>query len=228
MNHPFWIILFYELKRRMARRSSALTAAAAFALPLILIVVIAGPFDIDVDQRLRLTGALIITFELVALFAFAGSIFGQLRAGERLYYRLSPLPLWGLFLLQAAVFYCGFILPIALALPLVAFFWALPSGALPVLVVVTLIGGLSLSLIAAMIGALTAQSHTRFGTALLTGLPLSIPVVIFSLAALDHHHSGEPYMSDILFLISLALFEGVVCAFLGQTALKNLTEQNKQ
>lgn len=116
------------------------------------------------------------------------------------------IPLWQLVAVKCACAWLRFVLPLLLALPLIAVMLHIPMDKLPVTALQIATGSLALLLIAAIGAALTlAQNHATFLRYLIV-VPLYIPVLIIGVTASADHFIGLPATGHLALLGAFTLF----------------------
>ena len=116
------------------------------------------------------------------------------------------IALWQLVIIKIAAAWLRFVLPLLLALPLVAVMLHIPAARLPMTAALLAIGSLALLLIAAIGAALTlAQSQATFLRYLIV-IPLYLPVLIIGVTASADHFMGLPIHGHAALLAAFTLF----------------------
>ena len=210
------------------RRDLALAARAGgggeLALVFFLTMVILVPFALGPDLNLlsRIGPAILWLGALLSTLIGLDRLFqGDEEDGSLELMRASPLPL------ELAVFAKGLAhwlatgLPLALAAPLLGLLVALPAEAILPLVASLLIGTPALSFIGASAAALTAS--LRRGGLILPVIvaPLTVPVLIFGVSAVDAARGGPlPAGTPLLILGAITLCAIVVGCVAAAAALR--------
>lgn len=116
------------------------------------------------------------------------------------------IALWQLVAVKVAAAWLRFILPLLLALPLIAVMLHIPLSKLPLIAAQLALGSLALLLIAAIGAALTlTQSQATFLRYLIV-IPLYLPVLIIGVTASADHLIGLPSHGHIALLGAFTLF----------------------
>lgn len=116
------------------------------------------------------------------------------------------IPLWQLVAVKIAAAWLRFVLPLLLALPLIAIMLHLPFARLPLTAALLAIGSLALLLIAGIGAALTlGQTQATFLRYLIV-IPLYLPVLIIGVTASADHFMGLPVHGHTALLAAFALF----------------------
>ncbi|HEV7339502.1 MULTISPECIES: heme exporter protein CcmB [Bosea] len=210
------------------RRDLALAARAGgggeLALVFFLTVVVLIPFALGPDLNLlsRIGPAILWLGALLSTLIGLDRLFqADEEDGSLELMRASPLPL------ELAVFAKGLAhwlttgLPLALAAPLLGLLVALPADAILPLVASLVIGTPALSFIGASAAALTAS--LRRGGLILPVIvaPLTVPVLIFGVSAVDAARGGPlPAGTPLLILGAITLSAIVVGSIAAAAALR--------
>ncbi|MEM8916926.1 MAG: heme exporter protein CcmB, partial [Pseudomonadota bacterium] len=133
--------------------------------------------------------------------------------------RLTGLPLELIVLAKTIAHWLLTGLPLAVASPLIALLFGLPTGLMGVLVVSLLVGMPTVSLIGSIAAALTVGSRRAGALISVLVLPLCVPVIIFALSASQAWVWGETLRPHLLllgacFVAALALAPLVAAASL--------------
>lgn len=189
----------------------AVTAVAPFAL---------GP---DLPLLARLGPALLWIATLLALLLGLERLFqADAEDGTLDQLRLGEAPLELVVLTKAAAHWTAAALPLLVATPLAGILLNLDFRALSLTILTLLIGTPALALIGA-IGAAVAVSLRRAGVLIaILVLPLSIPVVIFGVAAIEAGIAGRPVGPALALLGALTLVAAVVSPIAAAAALREV------
>ncbi len=121
---------------------------------------------------------------------------------------LAPVPLAWLLAVRVAVHWATTALPLVLATPLLAELMYLPRELLPVLLVSLALGTPLLSLLGAVVAALTVGIRRSGMLLALLALPLFLPVLVFGAGSVMAAAQGLPWTGALLLLgagLALAL-----------------------
>jgi heme exporter protein B len=133
---------------------------------------------------------------------------------------LSPAPLALLLAIRVAVHWATTALPVLLLAPLLAEMLQLPKGLLGVLMASLLLGTPLLSLIGAVVAALTVGLG-RSGILLpLLALPLYVPVLVFGAGSVAAAAEGLPYAGALLLLAGALVLALVLAPLASAAALR--------
>jgi len=124
---------------------------------------------------------------------------------------LAPVPLAWLVLVRTLAHWLSTALPILLAAPLLAEFLYLPYSQLPILLISLLLGTPLLSLIGAVVAALTVGMRRAGILLALLALPLYVPVLVFGAGSITAAAQGVDPTGGLL-LLAAGLVTAVVLA----------------
>lgn len=137
---------------------------------------------------------------------------------------LSPVPLWVIVLAKTLAHWLTTGVPLILAAPVLAILFALPLDAVPVLLLALVLGTPSLSLIGAA-GAALAQGARRGGVLVpLIALPLTVPVLIFGVAAVEAAVAGLSPRAHLLLLGAIVCVTAALIPWAASAALRQSLE----
>ena len=189
----------------------AVTAVAPFAL---------GP---DLGLLARIGPALLWIATLLALLLGLERLFqSDAEDGTLDQLRLSDVPLELLVLTKAAAHWTSAAFPLLVATPLAAILLNLDQKALGLTLMSFLVGTPALALIGA-IGAAVAVSLRRAGILIaVLVLPLSVPVVIFGVAAVEAGMAGRAVGPPLALLGAVTLVSAVVAPIAAAAALREV------
>ena len=188
-----------------------------------LAVAAVAPFALGPDLPLlaRLGPALLWIAALLALLLGLERLFQQdFEDGTLDQLRLAETPLGLVVLAKAAAHWTAAALPLVVATPLAGILFNLPGSRLLVTLASLAIGTPALALIGA-VGAAVAVSLRRAGVLIaVLVLPLSIPVVIFGVAAVEAADAGRPVGPALAILAAITLVSAVVAPVAASAALR--------
>lgn len=210
------------------RRDLALAARAGgggeLALVFFLTLVVLVPFALGPDLNLlsRIGPAILWLGALLSTLIGLDRLFqGDEEDGSLELMRASPLPLELTVLAKGLAHWLATGLPLALAAPLLGLLVALPAEAILPLIASLLVGTPALSFIGASAAALTAS--LRRGGLILPVIvaPLTVPVLIFGVSAVDAARDGPlPAGTPLLILAAITLAAMVVGCIAAAAALR--------
>jgi len=162
-------------------------------------------------------GVIWIAVLLAGLMSLDTLFRGDLEDGSLEQFLLAPQPLSVLVLAKVVVHWCSTALPLLLATPLLAQMIYLPDALLPALFGSLLLGSPLLSLLGAVVVALTVGLRRSGMLLALLALPLYLPVLIFGAGSVIAAAAGLPYAGAWL-LLGAALVLALVLAPLAAAA----------
>ncbi len=133
---------------------------------------------------------------------------------------LAPVPLPIVIASKVVVHWLSTALPVLLITPLLAQLVFLPDGLLPVLMLSLCIGTLLMSLIGAMVAALTLGIRRSGMLLALMALPMYVPVLVFGAGSVWSASQGLPWMGAIWLLCAGLVLLLVVAPWAAATALR--------
>lgn len=190
------------------RRGDALQPAL-FAL--LVVVLFALALGAEPAALARAAPAVLwLSVLLAGLLALDTLFRGDAEDGSLDQWLLAPVPLAWLVLVRTAMHWATSALPLLLATPLLAEMMHLPSRELPVLMLSLALGTPVLSLLGAVVAALTVGMRRAGILVALLALPLYVPVLVFGAGAVAADAQGLDAVGALLLLgaglvLSLAL-----------------------
>ena len=156
---------------------------------------------------------------LAGLLALDSLFRGDAEDGSLEQWMLAPVPLWWLVLVRTAMHWATTALPVIVAVPLLGELLHLPRAQLPVLMASLLLGTPILSLLGAVVAALTVGMRRAGILVALLALPLYVPVLVFGAGAVAASAQGLDAVGALLLLgaglvLSLVLGPPVAAAAL--------------
>lgn len=145
---------------------------------------------------------------LAGLLALDTLFRGDAEDGSLEQWMLAPVPLWWLVLVRTLMHWVTTALPVIVAVPLLGELLHLPHAQLPVLLISLLLGTPILSLLGAVIAALTVGMRRAGILIALLALPLYVPVLVFGAGAVAADAQGLDAVGALLLLgagLALAL-----------------------
>lgn len=175
------------------------------ALPLLyaLIVTTLFPFALGPDNALlqRIAGGVVLVTVLLAMLLALDAMFrGDIEDGSLEQLVLAPQPLALLLGMKILAHWLTTALPLIVLAPLLAGMLHLPAAVMPVLLLALLLATPLLSLLGAVLVALTAGTRRSGMLLALMLLPLCVPVVIFAAGAVAAAQQGLPWSAPIAWL----------------------------
>ena len=184
---------------------------AAQPLLFALMVVALCPLALGADpvQLARIApGVLWVAVLLAGLLTLDSLYRSDVEDGSLEQMLLAPVPLAWLLAVRVAVHWVTTALPLVLVTPLLAQLLYLPGELLPVLMVSLALGTPLLSLLGAVVAALTVGIRRSGMLLALLALPLFLPVLVFGAGSVMAAAQGLPWLGALLLLgagLALAL-----------------------
>ena len=183
------------------------------AMPVLyaLIVTTLFPFALGPENALlqRIAGgAVLVTVLLAMLLALDGMFRSDIEDGSLEQLVLAPQPLALMLGMKILAHWLTTALPLIVIAPMLASMLQLPAAVIPVLLLALALATPMLSLLGAVLVALTAGTRRSGMLLALMLLPLCVPVVIFAAGALAAAQQGLPWIAPIAWLgsaLALAL-----------------------
>ena len=197
-------LVLRDLRLLWRRRGDALQPAL-FAL--LVVVLFALGMGTDKAQLARAAGAVLWLAALLAGLLSLDTLFrGDAEDGSLEQWMLSPVPLAWLVLVRTAMHWATTALPLLLAAPLLGELLYLPRAQLPVLVASLALGTPLLSLLGAVVAALTVGMRRSGILLALLALPLYVPVLVLGAGSVAAASQGlDPAGAMLLLGAGLAL-----------------------
>ncbi|GGA76817.1 heme exporter protein B [Arenimonas soli] len=186
------------------------------AQPMLFAVMVVALFPLalgaDPQQLARIApGVLWVAVLLAGLLALDSLYRGDLEDGSLEQMLLAPVPLAWLIAVRVAVHWVTTALPLVLLTPVLAQLLYLPEELLPVLLVSLLLGTPLLSLLGAVVAALTVGIRRSGMLLALLALPLFLPVLVFGAGSVMAAAQGLPWVGALL-LMAAGLVLAIVLA----------------
>ncbi|MHC1479878.1 heme exporter protein CcmB [Frateuria aurantia] len=175
------------------------------ALPVLYAVIVTTLFpfalgpDIALLQRIA-SGVVLVTVLLAMLLALDAMFRSDIEDGSLEQLVLAPQPLAMLLGIKILAHWITAALPLIVIAPVLASALHLPNAVIPVLVAALLLSTPLLSLLGAVLVALTAGTRRSGMLLALMLLPLCVPVVIFAAGAVSAAQQGLPYAAPLAWL----------------------------
>lgn len=175
------------------------------AMPVLYALIVATlfPFALGPEEALlqRIAGGVILVTVLLAMLLALDAMFrGDIEDGSLEQLLLAPQPLALMLAIRIFAHWVTTALPLIIISPLLAGMLHLPTPVTGVLVVALLLATPLLSLIGAILVALTAGTRRSGMLLALMLLPLCVPVVIFAAGAVAAAQQGLPWVAPIAWL----------------------------
>lgn len=208
-------LLARDLRLLWRRRGDALQPAL-FAL--LVVVLFALGLGGEPQALAKVAPAVLWLAVLLAGLLALDSLFrGDAEDGSLEQWMLSPVPLAWLVAVRTAVHWATTALPLLLATPLLGELLYLPRAQLPVLLASLALGTPLLSLLGAVVAALTVGMRRSGVLVALLALPLYVPVLVFGAGSVAAAAQGLDPVGALL-LLAAGLAVAVVLAPLAAAA----------
>ncbi|HTH69092.1 MAG TPA: heme exporter protein CcmB [Rhodanobacter sp.] len=186
------------------------------AMPVLyaLIVTMLFPFALGPEDTLlqRIAGGVVLVTVLLAMLLALDAMFASdIEDGSLEQLVLAPQPLALMLGMKILAHWITTALPLIVIAPLMAAMLHLPGAVIPVLLLALLLATPLLSLLGAVLVALTAGTRRSGMLLALMLLPLCVPAVIFAAGALAAAQQGLPWLAPVSWL-GAALVLAVVLA----------------
>ncbi|EIL88507.1 heme exporter protein CcmB [Rhodanobacter fulvus Jip2] len=186
------------------------------AMPVLyaLIVTMLFPFALGPEDTLlqRIAGGVVLVTVLLAMLLALDAMFASdIEDGSLEQLVLAPQPLALMLGMKILAHWVTIALPLIVISPLMAALLHLPASVIPVLLLALLLATPLLSLLGAVLVALTVGTRRSGMLLALMLLPLCVPAVIFAAGAVAAAQQGLPWLAPISWLAA-ALVLAVVLA----------------
>lgn len=218
MGAAFAALCARDLRLLWRRRGDA-------AQPVLFALLVIMLFPLALGARPELLGQIAagiiwVAVLLAGMLALDTLFRSDLEDGSLEQFLLAAQPLWLLVLAKVLVHWLTTALPVLLAVPLLAQLLYLPSDLLPVLLGSLLLGSPLLSLLGAVVVALTVGMRRSGMLLALLALPLYVPVLIFGAGSVAAAATGLPYVGAWLMLGAGLALASVLAPLAAATALR--------
>ncbi|MDI1253205.1 heme exporter protein CcmB [Thermomonas sp.] len=206
-----------DLRLLWQRRGDAMQPALFALLTVVLFALALGG---DARTLAPVAAAVLWVAVLLAGLLALDSLFrSDAEDGSLEQWMLAPVPLWWLVLVRTVMHWLTTALPVIVATPLLCELLHLPRAQLPMLMASLLLGTPILSLLGAVVAALTVGMRRAGILIALLALPLYVPVLVFGAGAVSASAQGLDASAALLYLgaglvISLVLAPPVTAAAL--------------
>ncbi len=208
-------LLVRDLRLMWRRRGDALQPALFALLVVVLFALSLGGSPKLLAQVAG--GVLWLAVLLAGLLALDTLFRGDAEDGSLEQWILAPVPLAWLVTVRVFSHWLTTALPLILVTPLLAELMQLPHGQLPVLMASLLLGTPLLSLLGAVVAALTVGMRRAGILLALLALPLYVPVLVFGAGSVAASAQGLP-VDGALLLLAAGLVIATVLAPLAAAA----------
>jgi heme exporter protein B len=204
-----------DLRLLWRRRGDALQPAM-FAVLVVVLFALALGGESQVLARVA-SAVLWLSVLLAGLLALDGLFRSDAEDGSLEQWMLAPVPLPWLVFIRTAMHWLTTALPLLVATPLLAELLQLPRAQLPVLLASLALGTPILSLVGAVIAALTVGMKRSGILVALLALPLYVPVLVFGAGSVAAAAQGLDAQGALL-LLAAGLVAGLLLAPLAAAA----------
>ena len=209
--------------RREARLALRQSADSVMVVAFFIIAVVLFPFGVGPEPNILARigpGVIWVAALLAAMLSMERMFQADYEDGALELLVLAPVPLELTVLAKVCVHWLTTGLPLMVATPLLAIMMNVPLDALPVILLTLALGTPILSLIGA-IGAALVLGARRGGVLLsLLVLPLTIPVLIFAVGAIEADLSGLAVKAHLMLLGGLLLAAAALTPWASAAALR--------
>lgn len=223
MNRPHPIHACKAMLRRDLtvawRRRSDIAMPVLYAL----IVTMLFPFALGPEDTLlqRIAGGIVLVTILLAMLLTLDAMFSSdIEDGSLEQLVLSPQPLELLLGMKILAHWLSTALPLIVITPLLAAMLHLPVAVIPVLLLALLLVTPLISLLGAVLVALTAGTRRSGMLLALMLLPLCVPAVIFAAGAVAAAQQGLPWLAPIAWLAASLVLAVVLAPLACAAALR--------
>ncbi|MGH8086275.1 MAG: heme exporter protein CcmB [Lysobacter sp.] len=208
-------LMLRDLRLLWRRRGDAFQPAL-FAL--LVVVLFALALGGEADTLAKVAGAVLWLAVLLAGLLALDTLFrGDAEDGSLEQWMLAPVPLGWLVAVRTFMHWATTALPLLLATPFLAELMHLPRGQLPVLMASLALGTPLLSLLGAVVAALTVGMRRSGILVALLALPLYVPVLVFGAGSVAASAQGLDPVGALL-LLAAGLVVALVLAPLAAAA----------
>ncbi len=195
------------------------------AMPVLyaVIVTVLFPFALGPDLALlqRIAGGVVLVTVLLAMLLALDAMFASdIEDGSLEQLLLAPQPPALLLGMKILAHWLTTALPLIVIAPVLAGMLHLPTAAMPALVLALLFATPLLSLLGAVLVALTAGTRRSGMLLALMLLPLCVPVVIFAAGAVAAAQQGLPWLAPIAWLAAAFILTVVLAPLACAAALR--------
>ena len=193
--------------------------------PLLFAVMVVALFPLALGGQAQLLariapGVLWVALLLAGLLNLDALFRGDLEDGSLEQMMLSPVPLAWLVALRVLAHWCVSALPLLLLAPVLGEFLHLPRGLLAPLLLSLALGTPLLSLLGAVVAALTVGIRRSGMLLAVLALPLYVPVLVFGAGAVAAAAQGLPWVGAIYLLAAGLALCLVLAPLAAATALR--------
>ncbi|MCR6662157.1 MAG: heme exporter protein CcmB [Luteimonas sp.] len=207
-----------DLRLLWRKRGDALQPAL-FAVLIVVLFALALGNEGDTLAAVA-PGVLWVAVLLSGLLSLDNLFRGDAEDGSLEQWMLAPVPLSWLVLVRTLTHWATTALPLVLATPLLAELLGLPRELLPVLLATLLLGTPLLSLVGAIVAALTIGMRRSGVLLALLALPLYVPILVFGAGSIAQASMGLDPLGGILYLAAGLVLGLVLAPVAAATAIR--------
>lgn len=207
-----------DLRLLWRKRGDALQPAL-FAVLIVVLFALALGNEGDTLAAVA-PGVLWVAVLLSGLLSLDNLFRGDAEDGSLEQWMLAPVPLAWLVLVRTLTHWATTTLPLVLATPLLAELLGLPRELLPVLLATLLLGTPLLSLVGAIVAALTIGMRRSGVLLALLALPLYVPILVFGAGSIAQAGMGLDPLGGILYLAAGLVLGLVLAPVAAATAIR--------
>lgn len=207
-----------DLRLLWRKRGDALQPAL-FAVLIVVLFALALGNEGDTLAAVA-PGVLWVAVLLSGLLSLDNLFRGDAEDGSLEQWMLAPVPLAWLVLVRTLTHWATTTLPLVLATPLLAELLGLPRELLPVLLATLLLGTPLLSLVGAIVAALTIGMRRSGVLLALLALPLYVPILVFGAGSIAQASMGLDPLGGILYLAAGLVLGLVLAPVAAATAIR--------
>ena len=212
-------LLLRDLRLVWRRRGDALQPAL-FALLVVVMFALALGGGRQVLRDFIAPYAVWVAVLLAGLLSLDSLFRGDAEDGSLEQWLLAPVPLAWLVLVRTLVHWATTALPLVLATPLLAELLGLPHDLLPVLLLSLALGTPLLSLVGAVVAALTVGMRRAGVLLALLALPLYVPILVFGAGSMSAAARGFDPGGGLLLLAAGLVLALVLAPVAAAAALR--------
>jgi heme exporter protein B len=211
-------LMLRDLRLLLRRRGDALQPAL-FAL--LVVVLFALALGGEAQALAKVASAVLWLAMLLAGLLSLDTLFrGDAEDGSLEQWMLAPVPLSWLVLVRTFMHWATTALPLLLATPFLGELLHLPHGQLPVLLAALALGTPLLSLLGAVVAALTVGMRRSGILVALLALPLYVPVLVFGAGSVSAAAQGLDPIGALLLLAAGLVVALVLAPLVAAAAIR--------
>ncbi|MBK1665984.1 heme exporter protein CcmB [Rhodospirillum rubrum] len=222
MSGVFLAVLTRELRLALRQGGDSLMVVAFFVVTVVLFPFGVGP-EAAVLERIS-AGVLWVTALLASMLSLDRLFQQDYEDGSLDLLVRSSAPLSAVVIAKVAAHWLTSALPLIAAAPLLAVLLQMRGDGFGVLMAAMALGTPSLSLIGAVGAALVLGARRGGVLVSLLILPLSVPILIFGVSAVDAAVMGLSYAAQLKVLAAILLVTLALCPFATALALRQAVE----